>query len=88
VEVNGDRVTPEAAKIPDNVKTFTAQTVVTEVKPITGVIGRPRTPQKPKKPAIRVVDPPPFHPVRTTTTDAGFVNRLKVREFVLKCILL
>jgi hypothetical protein len=40
---------------------------------------------KPKKPALKVVEPPQLQPVRATTTDAGFLDRLKVREFVLKC---
>lgn len=44
------------------------------------------TPRKQKKPVIKVVDPPEFYPVRAMTTDEGFVEHLKVREFALQCL--
>jgi hypothetical protein len=47
---------------------------------------RTTMPQTPKKPAIKIVRPPQFHAVRATINDNGFVDRLKVREFVLKCL--
>jgi hypothetical protein len=53
-------------------------------KPVIAKASAPPRP-KPKKPALKVVEPPQFQPVRATTTDAGFFDRLKVREFVLKC---
>lgn len=48
------------------------------------VIAKPSAPPKPKK-ALKVVEPPQFQPVRATTSDVGFLDRLKVREFILKC---
>lgn len=45
------------------------------------------TPRKQKKRVIKVVDPPVFHPVRAMSTDEGFVEHLKVREFALQCSL-
>jgi hypothetical protein len=74
-EVNGDRVTPEAAKLPDiNDKEDPFQ--IPKQKPPT---------RKPRTPKLKVVDPPNFNPVRATSTDAFFPSRLKIREFVLKC---
>ena len=73
-----DRVTPEAAKVPDGFKA--TELKVKQFKP-NAAVGR-----KVGKPALKVVDPPPFHAVRATTNDVGFLDRLKIREFVLKCI--
>jgi hypothetical protein len=42
----------------------------------------------PRLPPLEVVAPPNFTPIRATTTDIGFLNRLRVCEFVLQCILL
>lgn len=78
---NGDRVTPEAAKIPPDFVSFEDPTL-NQVKV------KPAVPRKVMTPVLKVVDPPPFHPVRATATDETFLDRLKVREFVLKCALL
>jgi hypothetical protein len=84
VDSNNDRHrTPEAAKIsgfPDHVDV----PGMALSKPVTAKGSAPPR-QKPKKPALKVVEPPQFQPVRATTTDASFLDRLKVREFVLKC---
>lgn len=73
-----DRVTPEATKVPDGFKADELK--VKEFKP------KPTVGPKIRKPALKVVHPPTFHAVRATTDDAGFLDRLKIREFVLKCI--
>jgi hypothetical protein len=73
-----DRVTPEPVKVPDGFNT--TELKVKQFKP-KATVGR-----KVRKPALKVVDPPPFHAVRATTNDIDFLNRLKIREFVLKCI--
>src|ERR1700737_3587976 len=80
---NGNRVTPEAAIIPstENGTTEDPFRYIEQPKP------KPASIRKPRKPTLKVVEPPPFSPVRATTTDAGFLDRLKIREFVLKCIL-
>jgi hypothetical protein len=72
-----DSVNPEAAKVPDDVKA--AELNIQQYKP-KAVVGR-----NVRKPSLKVVDPPPFHAVRATTNDVGFLDRLKIREFVLKC---
>jgi hypothetical protein len=78
-ETNNERRTPEAAKIPE---TFDIPEHIPRlpetVKP------KPISPQRRK--SLRVVAPPPFLPIRTTTDTTGFLHRLKVREFVLQCI--
>jgi hypothetical protein len=50
------------------------------------VVKQPSQPVKsPKKPTIKAVVPPEFHPVRAACSDNVFQTRLKIREFVLKC---
>lgn len=73
----GDRVISEAAKIPNNVA----------VTDISQVQANQAVPRRIRKPVLKAVDPPPFHIVRTTVTDEAFLDHLKVREFVLQCIL-
>src|SRR5262245_57453400 len=50
----------------------------------------PRTPSSPPRLIARLHEvgkPPVFHPVRATTSDEEtFLNRLKIREFVLRCL--
>jgi hypothetical protein len=75
------RRTPEAAKGFD----FPAEIDLSSVAVSKAVIAKPSAPRRPKKPALKVVEPPQFLPVRATTTDARFLDHLKIREFVLKC---
>ena len=74
---NGDRVISETAKIPNNVA----------VTDISQVQAKQAVPSRIRKPVLQVVDPPPFHIVRATVADEVFLDHLKVREFVLQCIL-
>ena len=83
-EVFEDRLTPEVAKIPDDepmTKPGEKPPFQSDPKP------KFATPRREKKSIIKVVDPPTFHPVRAMTSDQGFVQHLKVREFVLQCTL-
>jgi hypothetical protein len=75
-----DRTTPEAAKVRDENDEAPAPTIEEPIP--CPVIRKPKAPKIPK---LMPVYPPQFHPVRATTDDAGFMNRMKVREFVLKC---
>jgi len=74
-----DQVATEGAKVHDEVKA--AELKANQFKPKAAIV------QKVRNPGLQVVDPPAFHAVRATTTDVGFLDRLKIREFVLKCAL-
>ena len=76
-EVNSDQLTTNAASVSKN--SIGDHIVLRPVQ-------KPAMPRTPNKPGLKVVYPPIFHPVRATTTDAAFPDRLKIREFVLKCI--
>jgi len=75
IESNSDRRTFEAAKLPDDVGVPHSEIV------------KPTAARPQMREPLAVVDPPTFLPIRTTTDITGFLHRLKVREFVLQCIL-
>jgi hypothetical protein len=73
------QVTPEAAKVPEGVNFLSPLPPKPEPP-------RPQVFKPQKKVVVKVIDPPSFHPVRTTTTDpTTFFHHLKVREFLLQC---
>jgi len=78
VQVTTDSQTPAAAKVLDEFESSEIN-IAAEVRP------KPVGQRKQRKAVINVVEPPQFYPVRATTSDEGFLYRLKIREFVLKC---
>lgn len=90
-----ERVTPEAAKIPDSeyqqpnsLAGITTSDFLRFLEIMEILKSKPfAAAAKPRKPALKVVDPPTFQAVRaaTTTTEQEFELRLKIREFVLRC---
>jgi len=75
---NTDCVTSETARVPSSFAPLEVP-IVNKVKP------KPTVPRIIKERPVKIVDPPPFHPIRATATDETFVDPLKIREFVLQC---